>query len=52
MKNMKRSHFSGLIKKTGLAVIASTFLLAAPIAQADGHVKPCLLYTSPSPRDS
>ena len=44
MKNMKRSHFSGLIKKTGLAVIASTFLIAAPIVQADGHMKPAVVY--------
>ncbi|ALE02023.1 BMP family lipoprotein [Candidatus Pseudothioglobus singularis] len=51
MKNMKRSHFSGLIKKTGLAVIASTFLLAAPIAQADGHVKPAVVYDTAGKND-
>ncbi|MDA9030272.1 BMP family ABC transporter substrate-binding protein [Candidatus Pseudothioglobus singularis] len=51
MKNMKRSHLSGLIKKTGLAVIASTFLLAAPIAQADGHVKPAVVYDTAGKND-
>ena len=51
MKNMKRSHFSGLIKKTGLAVIASTFLLAAPIAQAAGHVKPAVVYDTAGKND-
>ena len=51
MKNMKRSHFSGLIKKTGLAVIASTFLLAAPIIQADGHVKPAVVYDTAGKND-
>jgi len=51
MKNMKRSHFSGLLKKTGLAVIASTFLLAAPIAQADGHVKPAVVYDTAGKND-
>ena len=51
MKNMKRSHFSGLIKKTGLAVIASTFLLVAPIAQADGHVKPAVVYDTAGKND-
>jgi basic membrane protein A len=51
MKNMKRSHLSGLIKKTGLAVIASTFLLAAPIAQAAGHVKPAVVYDTAGKND-
>ena len=51
MKNMKRSHLSGLIKKTGLAVIASTFLLAAPIVQADGHVKPAVVYDTAGKND-
>ena len=51
MKNMKRSHFSGLIKKTGLAVIASTFLLAAPIAQAAGPVKPAVVYDTAGKND-
>lgn len=51
MKNMKRSHFSGLIKKTGLAVIASTFLLAAPIIQADGHAKPAVVYDTAGKND-
>jgi len=51
MKNMKLSHFSGLIKKTGLAVIASTFLLAAPIIQADGHVKPAVVYDTAGKND-
>ena len=49
MKNMKRPHFVGLIKKTGLAVIASTFLLAAPIAQAD--VKPAVVYDTAGKND-
>jgi basic membrane protein A len=49
MKNMKRPHFSGLIKKTGLAIIASTFLLAAPIAQAD--VKPAVVYDTAGKND-
>ena len=49
MKNMKRSHFSGLIKKTGLAFIASTFLLVAPIAQAD--VKPAVVYDTAGKND-
>ena len=51
MKNMKRSHLSELIKKTGLAVIASTFLLAAPIAQAAGHVKPAVVYDTAGKND-
>jgi len=49
MKNMKRSHLSGLIKKTGLAFIASTFLLVAPIAQAD--VKPAVVYDTAGKND-
>ena len=42
MKNTKRSQLSELIKKTGLAVIASTFVLTASIAQAD--MKPAVVY--------
>ena len=49
MKNMKRPHFVGLIKKTGLAFIASTFLLAAPIAQAD--IKPAVVYDTAGKND-
>jgi len=40
-----------LIKKTGLAVIASTFLLAATIIQADGHVKPAVVYDTAGKND-
>ena len=49
MKNMKRPHFVGLIKKTGLAFIASTFLLAEPIAQAD--IKPAVVYDTAGKND-
>ena len=35
MKNAKHSHFSGLIKKSGLAIIATAFVLTASITQAD-----------------
>ena len=34
MKNTKHSHFGGFIKKTGLAIIATTIALSASIAQA------------------
>jgi basic membrane protein A len=42
MKNAKHSHFSGLIKKSGLAIIATAFVLTASIAQAD--FKPAVVY--------
>ena len=42
MKNSKHSHFSGLIKKSGLAIIATAFVLTASIAQAD--FKPAVVY--------
>ena len=42
MKNMKSSHLSGLIKKSGLAIIATAFVLTASIAQAD--FKPAVVY--------
>ena len=42
MKNAKHSHFSGLIKKSGLAIIATAFVLTASIAQAD--IKPAVVY--------
>jgi basic membrane protein A len=42
MKNAKHPHFSGLIKKSGLAIIATAFVLTASIAQAD--FKPAVVY--------
>jgi basic membrane protein A len=42
MKNAKHSHFSGLIKKSGLAIIATAFVLTASIAQAE--FKPAVVY--------
>jgi len=42
MKNAKHSHFSGLIKKSGLAIIATAFVLTASITQAD--FKPAVVY--------
>ena len=42
MKNTKHPHFSGLIKKSGLAIIATAFVLTASIAQAD--FKPAVVY--------
>ena len=42
MKNMKSSQLSGLIKKSGLAIIATAFVLTASIAQAD--FKPAVVY--------
>ena len=42
MKNAKHSHFSELIKKSGLAIIATAFVLTASIAQAD--FKPAVVY--------
>ena len=42
MKNAKHSHFSGLIKKSGLAIIATAFVLTASITQAE--FKPAVVY--------
>ena len=50
MKNMKRSHFSGLIKKTGLAIFASTVVLAASVAQA-ADIKPAVVYDTAGKND-
>ena len=49
MKNTKHPHFSGLIKKSGLALIATAFVLTASIAQAD--IKPAVVYDSAGKND-
>ena len=49
MKNAKHSHFSGLIKKSGLAIIATAFVLTASIAQAD--IKPAVVYDTAGKND-
>ena len=50
MKNAKYSHFSGLIKKTGLAIFASTVVLAASVAQA-ADIKPAVVYDTAGKND-
>ena len=49
MKNAKHPHFSGLIKKSGLALIATAFVLTASIAQAD--LKPAVVYDAAGKND-
>ena len=49
MKNTKHSHFGGFIKKTGLAIIATTIALSASIAQAD--IKPAVVYDTAGKND-
>jgi basic membrane protein A and related proteins len=49
MKNTKHSHFSGLIKKSGLAIIATAFVLTSSIAQAD--IKPAVVYDAAGKND-
>jgi len=49
MKNTKHSHFGGLIKKSGLAIIATTIALSASIAQAE--IKPAVVYDTAGKND-
>ena len=50
MKNTKHSHFGGFIKKTGLAIIATTIALSASIAQA-ADIKPAVVYDTAGKND-